>query len=221
MGILILVVGLVATSDTLHGQVERLIRWAETLIAESPRLGMLVFVLLAMLSSMLAFFSSALLAPVAIYAWGGLGCMALLWLGWLLGGIASFCIGRFLGHSVAVTLLGEKKITGWRRELGERARFIHVLAFQAMVPSEIPGYVLGTLRYRFRTYLAALAITEIPYAAAVVFLGESFIQREANTFLFLGSATIVLGFCLLRIIKTFRGRLPMDRQGQPGEDEHW
>ncbi len=212
LGVLILVVGLVTVSDTLHGQIERLILWAEAVIAESPRLGMLAFLLLAMLSSMLAFFSSALLAPIAIVAWGGLACMGLLWLGWLLGGMASYCIGRFLGHSVAVMVLGETKITGWQKELGERARFVHILAFQAVVPSEIPGYVLGTLRYRFRTYLAALAITELPYAFAVVYLGEAFIRRNAMTFLVLGVATIVLGLCLLWIFEKFRGRLPTDRQ---------
>ncbi len=210
LGILILVVGLVTASDTLHGQIERLILWAEGVIAESPRLGMLAFLLLSMLSSMLAFFSSALLAPIAIVAWGSLGCMGLLWLGWLLGGIASYCIGRFLGHSVAVMVLGETKITGWQQDLGKRARFVHILAFQAVVPSEIPGYVLGTLRYRFRTYLAALAITELPYAVAVAFLGESFIRQNATAFLVLGVASIALGLCLLRIFDKLRGRLPPD-----------
>lgn len=99
VGMLIIGAGLVAASDTLHDSTEEIILWTEGMISQAPLLGMLIFVLLAVLSAMVAFFSSALLAPVAVYAWGQAACLALLWCGWFLGGIASFCIGRFLGRS--------------------------------------------------------------------------------------------------------------------------
>ncbi len=174
LGALIIVAGLVAASDTLHDRTQEIIVWTEGIISQAPLLGMLVFVLLAMLSAMVAFFSSALLAPVAIYTWGEAGCLALLWLGWCLGGIISFCIDRYLGHSAVSKIIGEEKIAGWQNTLSERTRFVHILFFQAVVPSEIPGYLLGILRYPFLLYLAALGITEIPYALATVYLGESF-----------------------------------------------
>jgi len=156
IGTIIIIAGLFAASDTLHDKIEEIIIWTEAAISEAPLLGMLVFVLLSMLSAMVAFFSSAVLAPIAVYAWGKAGCLALLWLGWLLGGIASFCIGRFAGRSVAAMLIGERKIAGWEQQVSEHTRFIHVLLFQAAVPSEIPGYVLGILRYRFLLYLTIL-----------------------------------------------------------------
>ena len=190
-----------AASDTLHDKIEEIIIWTEAAISEAPLLGMLVFVLLSMLSAMVAFFSSAVLAPIAVYAWGKAGCLALLWLGWLLGGIASFCIGRFAGRSVAAMLIGERKIAGWEQQVSEHTRFIHVLLFQAAVPSEIPGYVLGILRYRFLLYLTALAITELPYAVAVVYLGESFLEGEAIVFVILGLAVILMGAFLLQILR--------------------
>ena len=113
IGLLILGVGFVAASDSLHERTAELIVWTEGVIATMPVLGMVVFVLLAMLSAMLAFFSSAVFAPVAVYAWGKATCFVLLWLGWLLGGVASFCVGRFLGRRVAAMLIGEEKITAW------------------------------------------------------------------------------------------------------------
>jgi uncharacterized membrane protein YdjX (TVP38/TMEM64 family) len=85
IGLLIVVAGLITASDTLHGRTEAMILWTENLIAQAPFLGMLAFLLLAMLSAMVAFFSSALLAPIAIYAWGKTACFALLWGGWFLG----------------------------------------------------------------------------------------------------------------------------------------
>lgn len=207
-GLLIVVAGLIAASDTLHARTESIIFWTENLIAQAPLLGMLVFLLLAMMSAMVAFFSSALLAPIAIYAWGKAGCFALLWGGWFLGGIVSYCIGRFLGRSVASGIIGDERITTWENQVSERTRFIHVLFFQAVVPSEIPGYVLGILRYRFLLYLAALGITELPYAIATVYLGESFLRGESAVFILVGIGTITLAAFVVQIHRRFRGRLP-------------
>jgi uncharacterized membrane protein YdjX (TVP38/TMEM64 family) len=58
------------------------------------------------------------------------------------------------------------------------------------MPSEILGYVLGLVRYSFRTYMAVLAVTEIPYALAVVYLGESFLAGNATTFVLIGGAVV-------------------------------
>ena len=201
VGILIVLVGLVAASDTLHNRTEEIIVWIEGVISQTPVLGMVLFVLLSMVSAMVAFFSSAVFAPIAIYAWVKAGTFMLLWLGWLLGSILSFCVGRFLGRSVVGMIIDEKKIAGWERELGERSRFIHILMFQAAVPSEIPGYVLGILHSRFPLYLTALALTEIPYAIATVYLGEFFLEGESTVFILLGIAVIVLGVFLLQGIR--------------------
>ena len=197
VGILIIAAGFIAASETLHDRTDELIVWSEGLIALQPLLGMAVFVLLAMLSAMVAFFSSAVFVPIAVYAWGKTTCFMLLWLGWLLGGIASFCIGRFLGRRVAAMLIGEEKIAGWQQQISQRTRFTHVLIFQALVPSEIPGYVLGILRYRFMFYLAALAITELPYVVGVVFLGEYFLKGESTVMILLGLAVIAFGVLLI------------------------
>lgn len=206
VGILIVVVGLIAASERLHDRAEDLIIWMEGIISQAPVLGMLAFVLLAMISAMVAFFSSALVAPVAIYAWGQVVTFILLWLGWLLGGIVSFCIGRFLGRSFVGMLVNEEKIQGWEHELGTRARFSHILIFQAAVPSEIPGYLLGILRYSFPMYLAALALTELPYAIATVYLGESFLEGESTVFVILGFAVVILGMFLFTGIKRMLSR---------------
>lgn len=201
VGTLIILAGLFTASDTLHDKTEEIIVWTEGAISQAPLLGMVVFVGLAMLSAMVTFFSSAVFAPVAVYAWGKAGCLALLWLGWLLGGIVSFCIGHFFGRTAVSMLIDEEKLAGWERELSERPRFIHVLLFQAAVPSEIPGYVLGILRYRFTLYLLALAITELPYAIAAVYLGESFLEGESALFILLGVAVILSGVFLFYVFR--------------------
>ncbi len=201
LGGLIAIAGFIAASDTLHDATQAVILWAEDLISRAPLLGMVVFVLLAMLSAMVAFFSSALLAPIAIYAWGEVVCFALLWLGWCLGGMTAFAIGRYLGRSAVSTIIGEETVANWESLLAERTRFIHILLFQAAVPSEIPGYLLGILRYRFYLYLVALGITEIPYAIATVYLGESFLQRDIVVFVLVGVGLVVFAFLLRQVYR--------------------
>ena len=192
LGILIIVAGLIAGTETLLDKSHDIIERVESAITGYPVLGRLLFVLLALASAMFAFFSSAIITPIGVYAWGTVETFFLLWIGWLLGGMISFVVGRYLGRSVVVLLLGESRLSSWETQLDRRAKFIHVLLFQAAVPSEIPGYVLGILRYRFRLYLAALAITELPYAVGTVFLGESFLKGESVMFIAIGAATILL-----------------------------
>ena len=212
IGLIIVVAGLITASDTLHDRTEAIIFWIENLIAQAPLLGMLAFLLLAMLSAMVAFFSSALLAPIAIYTWGKAGCFALLWGGWFLGGIVSYCIGRYLGRSVASGIIGDEKIAAWENQVSEHTRFIHVLFFQAVVPSEIPGYVLGMLRYRFLLYLAALGITELPYAVATVYLGESFLRGESAVVILVGIGAIALAAFVVQIHRRISGQIRRTRR---------
>ncbi|MGI9326626.1 MAG: TVP38/TMEM64 family protein [Pseudomonadales bacterium] len=200
-GILLLIAGLVAASDTLRNYAAIAIVWTEGVIAHAPILGLVVFVLLAMTSAMLAFFSSAVLAPIAVNAWGAPASVCVFWLGWFLGGAMSFCIGHYLGRGVAARLIGEDKIAHWESLLNRNTRFIHILLFQAAVPSEIPGYVLGILHYRFDRYLMALALTEVPYAIATVFLGDSFLKGRSALFISLGLAVIALTALLFRKLR--------------------
>jgi uncharacterized membrane protein YdjX (TVP38/TMEM64 family) len=192
LGIIIIVAGFITASDILYTRSEDIIAASEAIISRFPLLGMLLFVLLAMVSAMLAFFSSAILVPVGVYAWGSITCLILLWIGWLLGGVAAFCIGRYLGRPVVSKLIGETRMSHFEKRLGRHARFIHILLFQAALPSEVPGYVLGTLRYRFSLFLLALAVVELPYALGTVYLGTKFLERDVVLLLLIGFGGVIV-----------------------------
>jgi len=76
--------------------------------------------------------------------------------------------------------------------------FGHVLLFQLAVPSEIPGYVLGLAGCRFRTYAAAMALGELPFAIGAVYLGESFLQRNYVLLLAIGISGAALSWMVFR-----------------------
>ncbi|HEX7809980.1 MAG TPA: hypothetical protein VF608_14685, partial [Thermoanaerobaculia bacterium] len=64
------------------------------------------------------------------------------------------------------------------------------------VPSEIPGYVLGLARCRFRTFVTAMAIGELPFAIGAVYLGESFLERNYALLLAIGITGIAFSWMM-------------------------
>lgn len=214
LGGLIIVAGLVAASDALHSRAAELLAYCEALIRDFPVLGVALFVLLAAASAMLAFFSSALLVPVGIYAWGAVVCFGLLWLGWFIGGVLAFAIGRCLGRRMAAAIIGERRMAELSARIDRRSRFPHLVLFQAAVPSEIPGYLLGSLHFQFLPFAAALALAELPYAFATVYLGSSFLERDSLELVAMGAGGLLVAAVLLAWLRRFQVRGGI---GQPGD----
>ena len=192
---------LVASFDEAHALLLRIIATAGRLMAERPVLGMALFVLLSAAAAMLAFVSSAVLVPVALYTWGETVCMVLLWTGWILGGVTAYAIGRFLGRPVVSTFLPVAALARYEDRISDRTPFGLVLLFQLALPSELPGYLLGLVRYPFGRYLIILALAELPYAVGTVYFGASFLGRRLLVFLGLGAAGALLSALAIRTLQ--------------------
>lgn len=191
---------LVASSDALHSLLLRAVAVVGEFMTERPLLGAGLFVLLAAASAMLAFFSSALLVPVVVYTWGKAFCMLALWVGWTLGGMVSYGIGRSLGRPVVQWLLSSASLSRYEDRISKRTPAGLVLLFQLALPSEVPGYLLGLARYPFGRYLVTLMLAELPYAVGTVYLGASFLDRQLAVLLGVGAAgalLMALAFLLL------------------------
>lgn len=184
-----------ASSDAVHASLLRVFEAARLVMAGHPVAGPVLFVGLSALSAMLAFFSSAVLVPAAVYAWGPAPSAFMLWLGWMLGGVASYGLAWRFGQPVLRWLAPGRSLARYQHRLRHEASFGFVLLFQLALPSEIPGLVLGLARYPLRRYLAALAIAELPYAVGTMMLGASFVSRRMGLLLSLGAvAALVMAF---------------------------
>jgi uncharacterized membrane protein YdjX (TVP38/TMEM64 family) len=192
LGGIVLLATLLVASDVLYARIDDVLAWAGDLIARHPGGGIIVFVGLAALSAMVAFFSSVLIVPVGVQHWGPLACFGLLWVGWMLGGMAAYGIGRGLGRRAVATLINPRTLERYEAYITANLAFPLVLLFQAALPSEVPGYLLGMLRYRFARYLMALALVELPYALGAVYLGEGFLQRQPLRLIALGLGGVLL-----------------------------
>ena len=208
LGVILVLATLMLLIRPVHGWLMSLLGAAEPLIRHRPVWGMIVFVVLATISAMLAFVSSAFLVPVAVYVWGPQVCALLLWLGWYTGGVAAYLIGRYLGRPAVDALVpprGLARYEAWARS-GPSLSLVPVLLLQLSVPSDVTGYLFGLIRCRPSVFLPALALAEVPYAVGAVYLGQSFLERRLPSLIVIGLLGALLSYAALRFLRrrTFR-----------------
>jgi uncharacterized membrane protein YdjX (TVP38/TMEM64 family) len=199
--LLTLVLMTLALSDAVHAALTSVLAASQAIMAGHPVLGPVLFVTLAALTAMLAFASVAVLLPVAVFTWGAPQSILLLWTGWLLGGVCTYLAGRLFGRTLARWMGADSQLRRLEQHIGPATPFGVLLLFQLALPSEIPGYVLGLVRYNLPKYLLALGLVELLYAVAAVQLGASFVERQAGMVLVTGIAVALLSvaaFYLLR-----------------------
>ena len=189
---LCVVLAVATSSSTAHELLLRVLDATQSIIERHALLGILTFVVLAAVSAMLAFLSVAVVVPAAVYTWGAPASIGLLWLGWILGGLGSYAVGRYLGRRAVHWVTADRGLRRLEQQLSADTPLWLITLLQLALPSEIPGYVLGLVRYPLARYLIALAVAELPYTVATVYLGSSFVAGRSGLILAIGTV-LVLG----------------------------
>lgn len=192
MGLMVMALVLIASADSLHALLVSLTDRVTPLMQSRPIIGALVFVLVSALSAMLAFFSSAVLVPVAVQVWGLWGTIGLLWLGWIVGGVLAYTIARTAGRPMVARLVNAELLARYEARVSDHAPLGLVILFQLGLPSELPGYLLGLARYAPERYLLALAIAELPWAIVTVMLGTTLLARRVPVLIAVGVVAAAL-----------------------------
>lgn len=208
-------------SEAGHTAMLRLLDSVEHGMARHPGSAGLIVVLLSALAAMLAFLSSWVVVPFAVYTWGPWRTLLLLLTGWLLGGAVSYAIGRFLGRPVVRWLGLPALLTRYEEWVSRRTPFGIALLLQLALPSEVRGYLFGLGRYPFAPYLVTLALAELPFAVATVYLGAGVLERRASLVVSLGAGLIVLSawafYALRRRLADERRRLRAAESAATGD----
>lgn len=179
-----------ALTPSVREGLEVAIDWAKQLMESHSVEGGAVFFLFSALSAMLAFASSTILVPPANLAWGQPVTFLLLWGGWVAGAIAAYWIGR-LAFPLLLRSGYQEKLEKYQDYASRRMSFWMVLLFCLAIPSEIPSYLFGSLRYPFWKFLAAMATAELGYALGIVIVGEGLLIDKPFFVL------AVVGLCVL------------------------
>jgi uncharacterized membrane protein YdjX (TVP38/TMEM64 family) len=202
--VLVLIVGgLVALglSSTVHGALISVLEASRGVITAHPVAGPVIFVVLAAVSAFMSFVSSAVLIPAAVYAWGPLPTMLLLWIGWTIGGAVAHSLAFYFGRPLLRWLAPPESVERYEQLLRRHTSFTEILLFQLALPSELVGYGLGLARCPLGRYLAALAVAQLPYAAGTVLISVGFVQRDFRTMIGVTAVGLIAMLALARLVQ--------------------
>jgi uncharacterized membrane protein YdjX (TVP38/TMEM64 family) len=205
---LCVVLAALASSSVTHEALLHALAATQSVIEQHTLLGVVTFVVLAALSATVAFASVAVIVPAAVFAWGAPVSIGLLWLGWILGGAATYAIGRYLGRQAARWPTAERALLKLEAHLAADTPLWLITLLQLALPSELPGYVLGLVRYPIARYLIALAVAELPFTVATVYLGNSFVEGRSGLILAIGASiafgSVCAAYALRRVMSEAR-----------------
>lgn len=205
------VLAALASTGSLQVHIQRLLDTLEPVLVDHPLAGAAALIGAAAIGAMVAFVSVAMLVPVAVFAWGELSTLLMLWIGWILGGLFAYALARHLGRRIIDWIGARQLLERCESWVGVDTPFALILVLQLVLPSEIPGYLLGLVRYPPRKYIAALALAELPYAVAMVYLGSAFLHGRGQVIL-----TIGVGAALASVLGTrYLQRAAARRQHHP------
>lgn len=171
---------------------------------KNSALGRAIFYILAGLSIILGPFTSAPLVPSAVVIWGLPQTLFLLISGWLTGNIISYFIGRFLGSSLVVKIVGKQKLEDWSKTAKSDLGFWPLFLFRLATPSET-GYFFGILHYSFPKYMLMTFIAELPFAFLTVYASNAFITSGWTAFVILAALWTLIIFLSVRAYKKYKG----------------
>ncbi len=181
------------SSVGLQEEYARLVVFFEGHVTSNPVLSLFIFLVLTVLSVLFFFFSSFLLVPVAISVWGSFTTTMLLLLGWFIGAIFSYAIGRYAGYPSLQYFISKEKLGYYDKLFSENCSLLSIFLLRLTFPSEIPGYMLGVLRFHFPKYLWVTMLAEVPYAFVIVYAFDAILTKDP---LVLGS---IIGVWLLAV----------------------
>ena len=193
--LLLMLVALLLATEGIHDLLVRLLAEADAAASTHPLWAMTLVVAFSALAAMLAFVSSWIVVPFAVFTWGTIGGLALLWTGWLLGGAGTYAIGRFLGRPAARWLVPAAVLARYEERFSHHTPFGVVLLAQFALPSELPGCLLGVVRYPFARYVAAVGIVELTYGIATIYLGVGVVERRVTPVIAAGTALLLISAC--------------------------
>ena len=127
--------------------------------------GMLIYVLLATSSTVLAPINTLPLIPIATVLWGGLAAALLSITAWTLGAIIAFIIARRWGKPFIERHYNLDKISRYEKLLGDKYVFWNIVALRIIIPVDILSYAIGLFTtVKLSTYSLATLIGVSPFA---------------------------------------------------------
>lgn len=135
-------------------------------LAAHEAVGIVVFVATSALAVLLPMLSNLYLVPVAVLAWGPGPTAALLLLGWIVGAVLAFALGRHARAPVARRFPSVTRHADIDRLIHPRYRLLSLTLLRVTFPVDVLSYALGMFSRETRASDNALstALGAAPFA---------------------------------------------------------
>lgn len=134
--------------------------------------GIAVYLLIVILSIVVAPFGMIPLIPLAVGMWGVFYATALNIIGWTLGAVVVFFICRKYGVPLVRKIVSLESIYKMESKIPKDNLFVSIIILRMMIPVDVLSYALGLFsKVDFKTYLTATIIGITPFAILFSYLG--------------------------------------------------
>ena len=134
--------------------------------------GMVAYVAIEIVATVVAPISAIPLIPIATNAWGVVFTAILSILGWTVGSLAAFAIGRKYGLPLARKFVSVRNLEKIHKHIPQERIFLSVVLLRIMIPVDLLSYALGIFGVlNWRRYALATIIGISPFAFIFAYLG--------------------------------------------------
>jgi uncharacterized membrane protein YdjX (TVP38/TMEM64 family) len=145
----------------------------EEMIEKHAIWGMIIYIIILILSIVVAPISAMPLIPIGSRLWGVAMTTTLSVIGWTIGAMIAFYLAKKLGRPYVAKILPLKKIEKIERMIPEQNIFWTIFFFRAITPFAGLSYVFGLVtRVKTKTFFWGTFLGLIPFCFVVAFLGS-------------------------------------------------
>jgi len=132
----------------------------------------LIYIIILIISTVIAPIDLAFLIPVATAAWGWFLTGLLSLLGWTLGTAIVFFLSRKYGIPLIKKLVPLEKLYKYEKIMPEKHIFAQIILLRLLIPIDFVSYAIGLFtKVRFLPFITATIIGFLPSAFILAYLG--------------------------------------------------
>jgi uncharacterized membrane protein YdjX (TVP38/TMEM64 family) len=170
-------------------------------------LGAFIFILISALAVMFSPLSSVPFVPAAVLIWGKIAALSFLMIGGMIGSAGTYFLGYYALYPLLKIITSVEIIEFYKKRIANHLSFWMIVLFRLAMPVEIPGYVIGIIKYEFWLYMIATFIVFLPFEALIVYASEAFLKKELWVIAISLAAIIASNIVFFFILwKKLRGR---------------
>jgi len=142
------------------------------LVGKESVFGILIYIVLAIFTTVIAPLSSVPLMPIASNIWGWPTTAIASIAGWWIGSLIAFYLSRKYGQAFVERMISREKLSSFEKRVPEKNIFWSIVLLRMLIPVDVLSYVLGLFtKIAWRTYALASLIGIIPFAFIFAYIG--------------------------------------------------